>query len=55
MTHRSEQDKFEYLYDATIGAEGARNALTQFYRNNPPWNSQQLNTALDSAWLHNKV
>lgn len=55
-THRSEEDKVEYLYNVTIEAEWAQNALTQCYTNNPPWNFQQLYTALDSAWLqHQKL
>lgn len=50
-THRSEEDKVEYLYDAVIGAEWAQPALTQCYATTPPWNFQQLYTALDSVWL----
>lgn len=54
--HRSEDDKVEYLYDAVIEAEWARNALTQCYTNIPSRNFQQLYRALDSAWLqHQKV
>lgn len=49
--HRLEDYKVEYLYDAVIGADWAQAALTQCYASTPPWDFQQLYTALDAAWL----
>lgn len=51
MSYRSEEAKVEYLYNAVVNCEWAKNALTQCYAQDPPWNFYQLFTALDTAWL----
>ena len=51
LIHRNDEDKVEYLYKAVVGAEWAKNALSSSQSSNPPWNFQQLYSALDAAWL----
>lgn len=51
MSYRTEEAKVEYLYNSVIGLPWTKPALTQCYANLPPWNFQQLYTALDAAWL----
>ena len=51
QAHRTEESKTEYLYKAVIGAPWAKSTLSLSQSSIPPWNFQQLYTALDSAWL----
>lgn len=50
-SHRTDEAKTEYLYKAVVGAQWAKNALSISQSSVPPWNFQQLYTALDAAWL----
>ena len=52
--HQSDLDRVEYLHDAAIGSEWAKSALTQSAASTPAWTFQQLYTALDAAWIHEK-
>lgn len=49
-TQRSEEAKVEYLYNALIGVDWAKPALTNGYAQEPPWDLQQLYTALAAAY-----
>jgi Zinc knuckle len=51
MTHRSKEDKAEYLYKAVVGATWANSALSSSQSSSPPWNFQTLYAAFDAAWL----
>ena len=50
-THRSEQDKTEYIHGSVIGLDWAKSVLSQSIASRPSWTFQQLYTALDAAWL----
>jgi hypothetical protein len=49
-THRSEEDKMEYLYKAVIGATRAKSALSSSRCASPLWNLQTFYPAIDAAW-----
>lgn len=50
-THRSDEAKVEYLYQAVVGASWAKASLSASQSSNPPWTFQQLYSSLDAAWL----
>jgi hypothetical protein len=41
-THRSEEDKVEYLYKAVVGSSCAKSSLCNSQSASPPWNFQML-------------
>jgi hypothetical protein len=50
-THRSDEAKVEYLYQAVVGASWAKASLSASQSSNPPWTFQKLYSSLDAAWL----